>query len=75
MMIGVLAAVFKNYSIELVAPRVIREEAAKNVAGEEWIKDRTYDWALRMLVDEVECNLLIELWKELPIRLVPRKPL
>ncbi|KAL9603420.1 MAG: hypothetical protein Q9179_002190 [Wetmoreana sp. 5 TL-2023] len=75
MMVGVLAAIFKDYSIELVAPRVIREEASKNGAGEEWIKGRTYDWALRMLMDEVECNLLIELRKELPLRLVSRKQL
>lgn len=74
MMVGVLAAVFKHHSLELVAPRAIREEAAKIGAGEEWIQSRTYDWALKMLMDEVECNLLIELRKELPLCLVPRKP-
>ncbi|KAL8848319.1 MAG: hypothetical protein Q9221_006673 [Calogaya cf. arnoldii] len=72
MMVGVLAAVFKDYSVELVAPPMIREEAAQNDAGDEWIKSRTFDWALGMLLDEVECNLLIELRKELPVRLVPR---
>jgi cytochrome P450 len=75
MMVGVLAATFKNYSLELVAPQAIRDEGAKIGASEEWVKDRTYNWALKMLVDEVECNLLIELRKELPVRLVPRKPL
>ncbi|KAL8896585.1 MAG: hypothetical protein Q9207_007645 [Kuettlingeria erythrocarpa] len=75
MMVAVLAAVFKDYSVELVAPPRIREEAVKEGAGEEWVKDRTYEWALRMLVDSVECNLLVELRKELPVRLVPRKPL
>ncbi|KAL8915822.1 MAG: hypothetical protein Q9172_006635 [Xanthocarpia lactea] len=75
MMVGVLAAIFKDYSIELVAPPAIREEAANKCAGEEWVKHRTYDWALKMLMDEVECNLLIELRKELPVRLVPRKRL
>ena len=73
MMVGVLAAVFKNYSLELVAPQAIREEAARVGAAEQWIKGRTYDWALKMLMDEVECNLLIELRKELPVRLVPRR--
>jgi cytochrome P450 len=73
MMIGVMASIFKDYSVELVAPRAIEEEAARFGASEEWIKKRTYDWALKMLVDEVECNLLIELRKELPVRLVPRK--
>ncbi|KAI4193812.1 MAG: hypothetical protein LQ346_003822 [Caloplaca aetnensis] len=81
MMVGVLAAVFKEYSVELVAPPVVLEEAEarkkegdEEAAGEEWIKKRTYEWALGMLVDEVECNLLVELRKELPVRLVPRKP-
>ncbi|KAL8936563.1 MAG: hypothetical protein Q9216_004865 [Gyalolechia sp. 2 TL-2023] len=75
MMVGDLAAVFIKYSVELVAPLLVRREAGKIGAGEEWIKDRTYDWALRMLMDEVECNLLTELRKELPVRLVPCKPL
>lgn len=74
MMIGVLASIFKSYSLELEPPKSIREEAAKIHANEQWIKDRTRDWALRMLMDEVTCNLLIELRKELPIRLVPRVP-
>lgn len=73
MMIGVLATIFKNYSLELKPPEAIRKEAAQIGASEEWIKDRTYNWALKMLVDEVECNLLIELRKELPVLLVPRK--
>ena len=73
MMIGVLATIFKTYSLELAAPKAIRDEATGIGANDQWIKDRTYDWALKMLVDEVECNLLIELRKELPVRLVPRR--
>ena len=73
MMIGIMASIFKDYSVELVVPRAIEEEAAKSGASEEWVKDRTYYWALKMLVDEVECNLLIELRKEFPVRLVPRR--
>ncbi|KAL9640526.1 MAG: hypothetical protein Q9204_000673 [Flavoplaca sp. TL-2023a] len=73
MMIGVLAAIFKDYSVELVAPQMIRQQAAQNNAGEAWIRNRTFDWALKMLLDEVECNLLIELRKDFPVRLVPRK--
>ena len=72
MMIGVLASVFKTYSIELVPPQAIKEEAAKNGANEEWVQHRTYDWALGMLRDGITCNLLIELRKDLPVRLVPR---
>lgn len=73
MMVGVLATIFKDYSLELVAPQAIKKEAAEIGADKEWIQERTYNWALKMLMDEVECNLLIELRKELPVRLVPRK--
>jgi cytochrome P450 len=73
MMIGFLASFFKNFSIELVPPPNIGEEAARIGASEGWIKERTHEWALGMLTDEIECNLLIELRKELPLRLVPRQ--
>jgi cytochrome P450 len=73
MMMGVLAYIFTNFSIELVPSRTVEEEAARTGEDENWIKERTREQALRMLLDEVECNLLIELRKELPLRLVPRK--
>ncbi|KAH8692494.1 cytochrome P450 [Phaeosphaeriaceae sp. PMI808] len=72
MMVGVLAYMSTNFSIELVPPRAVEEEAVRTGANEEWVKERTREQALRLLVDEIECNLLIELRKELPVRLVPR---
>lgn len=73
MMVGVLAYIFKNFTIELVPSREVEEEAERTGADEKWVEERTREAALRMLVDEIECNLLIELRKELPVRLVPRK--
>ncbi|KAL8751470.1 MAG: hypothetical protein Q9184_006058, partial [Pyrenodesmia sp. 2 TL-2023] len=63
--------------VELVAPARIREEAAGKGEGEEaeeaWMREQTREWALGMLVDEVEVNLLVEMRRELPVRLVPRR--
>ncbi|KAI1526053.1 CypX Cytochrome P450 [Pyrenophora tritici-repentis] len=72
MMVGVLAYIFTHFSIELVPSHAVEEEATRTGADEKWVKERTQEQALQMLVDEVECNLLIELRKELPVRLVPR---
>lgn len=73
MMVGVLAYIFTHFTIELVPSQAVEEEATRMGADDKWITERTREEALRMLMDDVECNLLIELRKELPVRLVPRK--
>lgn len=68
-MIGVLATLLKEYSIELViADRVLKEYQGNTEKA--W--ERTRDNAVRQLEESVEANLTIAMLKDLPIRLQRR---
>ena len=68
-MTAVMATIFKEYSIELV----VDEQTTNTCGGDSnlaWAKTR--DKALKMLIDNVEANINIQMLKELPIRVVKR---
>ena len=68
-MTAVLATLFKDHSLELVGD----EETTRACGGDPkraW--EKTRDWALRALIDDVECNITIYLLKQLPIKVVNR---
>lgn len=68
-MTAVLSTIFKKYSLELVVSQETLQ-ACNDDANLAWKKTR--DSALKMLIDDIECNITIYLSKELPIRLVER---
>lgn len=68
-MIGVLATLFKEYSIELV----VSDDVLKQSQGhKEKAWERARDNAIRQLQEDVEANLTIAMLKDLPIRLQRR---
>ena len=68
-MTAAMATIFKDYSLELaVDEETLR--ACNGDSGLAWTKTR--DQALRMLIDDVEANINIQMLKELPLRLVKR---
>lgn len=64
-----MATLFKDYSLQLVVDdKTLRE--CNNDAKRAWEKMR--DTAIKMLYDEIEANITIGVYKEIPIRIVKR---
>ncbi|KAK4495698.1 hypothetical protein PRZ48_012966 [Zasmidium cellare] len=69
-MTSVFATLYKNYSVELV----VSEEKLNACGGDKnaaWESAR--EDAIRTLGDDIVANINLELWKELPIRVVERQ--
>lgn len=69
-MTSVMATLLNCYSLELI----VDDEALRACHGDivkAW--EKTRDKGIRMLYDDIECNISISLLKELPIRIVERK--
>jgi cytochrome P450 len=68
-MVAVLAAVLKEWSVELV----VGEEVVVECGGDrERASERVRDDAVRRMRDDVEANINIQMLKEVPVRLVRR---
>ena len=64
-----MATLFKNYSLELV----VEDKTKRECNGDENLAwEKTRDKAIKMLYDDIEANISIGLYKEVPIRLVKR---
>ncbi|KAI9666049.1 MAG: hypothetical protein M1821_003984 [Bathelium mastoideum] len=68
-MIAAVATIFKDYSLQLVVDEATLESCQSN-PQQAW--EATRDKALRMLIDDIECNINIYLIKDLPIKVVRR---
>ncbi|KAI9691058.1 MAG: hypothetical protein M1822_008678 [Bathelium mastoideum] len=68
-MIAAVATIFKDYSLQLVVDDATLESCQSN-PQQAW--EATRDKALRMLIDDIECNINIYLIKDLPIKVVRR---
>lgn len=69
-MTAAIATVFKDHSLELV----VDEQTTRACNGDSKLTwEKTRDKALRILIDDVEANINIQLLKELPIRVVRRE--
>ncbi|KAG7407946.1 Cytochrome P450 3A9 [Fusarium oxysporum f. sp. raphani] len=68
-MTAMLAALFKDHSLELVVDEQ-RLEACDGDAERAW--NETRDESIRMLIDDIDTNTNIRLRKDLPVRVVQR---
>ncbi|KAI9712831.1 MAG: hypothetical protein M1820_001453 [Bogoriella megaspora] len=64
-----VATLFKDYSLELVVDATTLRNC-NNDATRAW--ESTRDSAIKMLYDEIEANISIGVYKEMPIRIVKR---
>jgi cytochrome P450 len=69
-MTGIMATIFKDYSLELVVGEKMIEECN---GDEETAWQKTRDNAFRRLFDDITSNFTIEMQKDIPIKIVKRK--
>lgn len=64
-----MATLFKTYSLELV----VQEDTQRECGGNNKLAwQRTRDKAIKMLYDDMEANISIGIYKDIPIRIVKR---
>ena len=64
-----MATLFKTYSLELVVHENIKRECDGN---DKLAWEKTQDNAIKMLYDDIEANISIGIYKDIPIRIVKR---
>jgi cytochrome P450 len=64
-----IATLFKTYSLELVVEEKAKDECKGN---EKRAWERMRDKEIKMLYDDIEANITIGVYKEIPIRIVKR---
>ncbi|TVY13635.1 Cytochrome P450 2J3 [Lachnellula arida] len=64
-----MATLFKFYSLELVVEEKTRDECS---GDEKLAWEKTRDKAIKMMYDDMEANITIGVYKDIPIRIVKR---